>query len=367
MKHIIKFTIIFCLLLLFAFCNTQAQQKTDSLKATEGISKIVQDSTSKRGKTAEPMVTKIYSMECYRTANMAVYGDFITMEVANLDVLLAQLEKENEKKDTSVHNLVLFINGSPVKDIVVHNINTSEGKLTFQLDKYSASLMKYYPNFKYLWSSIVVKLSAGIDNQMPMVVQKDLKIKLYYISTLTAGLTLLFIAIIFAAFLILAKRTNLIRIGDKGSAFSLALSQLAFWTVVIAMSYVYIWVSTGDVPALTGSTLILLSISITTTAGARLVDKRRNDDPALIPKSSGSFFEDILSDDLGYSVHRCQMFLWTVILGIIFIKSVVSQQMIPQIDESLLGLMGISSGAYIGLKMTETSKTKDKTTTNETN
>ena len=82
--------------------------------------------------------------------------------------------------------------------------------------------------------------------------------------------------------------------------------------------------------------------------------RSKTDKSSLI--SSGSFLQDILKDDLGYSVHRAQMFMWTVILGIVFVTGVIRFQQIPQLDESLLALMGISSGAYVGLKTMETKK-----------
>ena len=65
---------------------------------------------------------------------------------------------------------------------------------------------------------------------------------------------------------------------------------------------------------------------------------------------SDSFLEDILQDEPGYSVHRTRLLRWTVIMGIIFITIVIRFQQILQLDESLLAMTGISSGAYVGLK-----------------
>jgi hypothetical protein len=157
---------------------------------------------------------------------------------------------------------------------------------------------------------------------------------------------------------VLAAKTNLIRIGDDKSPFSLALTQLSFWTIVIASSFIYIWIVTEEIPPLTGSTLILLSISAFTTAGSRLLDVREKGNSKATFTSNG-FLKDILQDELGYSVHRTQMFMWTVIMGIIFVSSVIRFQQIPQLDESLLGLMGISSGAYVGLKTMENKPPSD--------
>jgi hypothetical protein len=78
---------------------------------------------------------------------------------------------------------------------------------------------------------------------------------------------------------------------------------------------------------------------------------------ALTPSSaagvSKGFLRDILSDSAGYSFHRFQIFAWTIVLGIIFISSVYNNLTMPEFSATLLGLMGISSGTYIGFKFPE--------------
>jgi len=68
---------------------------------------------------------------------------------------------------------------------------------------------------------------------------------------------------------------------------------------------------------------------------------------------SGGFLRDILSDKSGYSFHRFQIFAWTIVLGVIFISSVYNSLTMPEFSTTLLGLMGISSGTYIGFKFPE--------------
>jgi hypothetical protein len=41
------------------------------------------------------------------------------------------------------------------------------------------------------------------------------------------------------------------------------------------------------------------------------------------------------------------------VLGLVFIRSVLLQLVMPDFDTTLLGLMGISSGTYIGFKFPE--------------
>jgi len=65
------------------------------------------------------------------------------------------------------------------------------------------------------------------------------------------------------------------------------------------------------------------------------------------------FLLDILADSSGYSFHRFQIFAWTILLGIMFVSSVYNDLTMPEFSPTLLGLMGISSGTYIGFKFPE--------------
>jgi hypothetical protein len=51
------------------------------------------------------------------------------------------------------------------------------------------------------------------------------------------------------------------------------------------------------------------------------------------------------------------MFAWTLILGVIFVGSVYHNLEMPQFSATLLGLMGISSGTYLGFKVPEKAST----------
>jgi len=71
------------------------------------------------------------------------------------------------------------------------------------------------------------------------------------------------------------------------------------------------------------------------------------------PTVSSGFMRDILSDSTGYSFHRFQIFAWTIVLGIIFVSSVYNNLTMPEFSPTLLGLMGLSAGTYIGFKFPE--------------
>src|SRR5262249_44334729 len=73
----------------------------------------------------------------------------------------------------------------------------------------------------------------------------------------------------------------------------------------------------------------------------------------LAPKSRG-VIRDILSDSAGtMGLHRFQIVAWTVVLGIIFASSVLTELSMPIFSPTLLTLMGISAGTYLGFKFPE--------------
>lgn len=76
---------------------------------------------------------------------------------------------------------------------------------------------------------------------------------------------------------------------------------------------------------------------------------RRNKDAV----TAQSWLSDLLTDANGISFHRLQMVIWTLVLGIVFIQQVLSNLALPDFDATLLALMGISSGTYLGFKLPE--------------
>ncbi|RCJ25697.1 hypothetical protein A6S26_15265 [Nostoc sp. ATCC 43529] len=134
--------------------------------------------------------------------------------------------------------------------------------------------------------------------------------------------------------------------------FSLSVSQLAFWTFIIFGSYMIIYGITGDYTnILNQQSLVLLGINSVTAFGSSLIDgqgderKRKGSQ-----RVSEGFFLDILSDINGVNFHRFQTFIWTAAIGLFFIWEVVKNLAMPEFDETLLTLQGISSATYLGLR-----------------
>jgi hypothetical protein len=83
------------------------------------------------------------------------------------------------------------------------------------------------------------------------------------------------------------------------------------------------------------------------------MQQRMADLEGAVKSGSRGFARDLLWDGGGMSLHRFQIVVWTLVLGAIFAASVYLDLAMPEFSATLLGLMGISSGTYLGFKVPE--------------
>lgn len=142
--------------------------------------------------------------------------------------------------------------------------------------------------------------------------------------------------------------------------YSLSKVQFGVWTVIISCTYVYLSLS-SHVCVLTLTTsstaVILLGISAGTAAFGNIIDQSQSNQAAH-PRHQNApgegFFKDILSDDQGISIHRFQNVVWTLIAITIYLFRINPHECsLPEVDNSILTLTGISSATYLGLKINE--------------
>jgi hypothetical protein len=195
------------------------------------------------------------------------------------------------------------------------------------------------------------------------------------------------------------------------TAYSLSRVQMAYWFALSIVAYVLIWGITGDRDTITNDILTLIGISAGTFLGAVSIDSSKKSqaqtnlpaataklvqaqnvaaaatvvvnaapaDPSAVananlatqtvaiqhdavyrlgcqataPQHKGSFWTDILCDADGISFHRFQIVAWSLVLGVIFVNVIFTTLSMPTFGNTLLGLMGISSGTYLGFKFPE--------------
>jgi len=221
----------------------------------------------------------------------------------------------------------------------------------------------------------------------------------------------LLVGVVFAS-VAYARNSDMLRDGPRTNnqlqTYSLARVQMAWWFILVLVAYVLIWIVTGDRDSIPASLVGLMGISAATALAAVAItpraeeraalaredlDRRRNAvaekinvlDTALAGTTdatvqaeltkrkaelqhelidialaatnitaaspSTNIWHDLVTDDRGsVALDRFQIVVWTVVLGLIFTSSVIWDLTMPEFNATLLALMGISSGTYIGFK-----------------
>ncbi len=295
-------------------------------------------------------------------------GQTVTIRFSNLD---DWVRADSAKHDP--RNLVIALNGHALMGTHPAVMVAGSNTLAFELNAPENTDTDAEMN-RQAWRAILRKhrsptllmLSVGLKDATTFYGSYPLAFRLY---PPYATLVFIFIGILVLTVGYLAARSGLIRVpgpnpGDGTTRpYSLGRSQMAWWFLLIVASYLYIWLITNNRDSLTQGVLILVGISAATgltsqiagkpsgAAAAVPADPAAEPVPATTPTCSKGFLTDILTDENGISFDRFQMAAWTVVLGLVFVVEVFSDLHMPDFSPTLLGLMGISSGTYVGFKL----------------
>jgi hypothetical protein len=194
--------------------------------------------------------------------------------------------------------------------------------------------------------------------------------------------------------------------------FSLGRCQMAFWFFLVVSAFYFLWIITGrgDTDTINSTVLTLIGISAGTALGSAIASKNEaamaaanavappqpavvypeaikaaqealaqakseKDDVKIKARTSevarlkgglkrwralhrSQLLLDLLSENDSaagqgrvITFHRFQIVVWTLILGIVFVSEVLTKLAMPVFDSTLLVLMGISSGTYLGFRV----------------
>lgn len=306
-----------------------------------------------------PVVTSVKNIRA-DAANEIHLGDVIEVSVQHLNVLVRQ-----NNNDTA--RIQLFLNNVPMSSIKAFQADTVAGKLVFKIARgYGSNPWNVFYQSPFHPTMVAESISIGYPSSGAIATLVDSKsdIRIVLIRSSYLVLALCLMALLVLLWLFGVKRGMLkdesLLPDIQERPYSLGRTQLAFWSVIVALSYIFIALVTGELAPLSTSTLVLLGVSGVTTATATLIDnndklnnKNRHQDDE---KSSG-LLTDLLSDNNGISIHRFQMLVFNIILGVFFIKQVLTQLNMPEFDNNMLLLLGISNGTYAGIKLFENNNT----------
>lgn len=284
------------------------------------------------------------------TPHTAGLDDRLSIHVQNFSTLL-------KHANGNCQAIVLFIDGMPIKGDKPESCDPIRGHVRYRLLRTTED--------DDAWHTLLgsprgyarnVEVSVGSDQQF--FIQSAVTFNLEVIPRPQLLLFIGLMALVLGLVVYLCRTTSLIRSGTNPvpseRPYSLSLFQMAFWFFLVIAAYVFMWLINDELDTITDSVLALIGIGSATALGATLIDKNKSvpapDEPG--GKSRG-FLDDVMSDPTGVSLHRFQMFGWTLVLGVIFIGSVYRNLAMPEFSATLLGLMGVSSGTYLGFKVPE--------------
>jgi hypothetical protein len=334
-------------------------------------------------------------------------GDRLVVRVAGLDALLAEERKR-------LDDLRLFVDGVEIPKlppVAVQRAAGAEGRndVRFELERTADN--------RDAWRSLLgpfrlhareTTVGIGIAGGQEIAGSSETAVELQPVREKRFWGWVALLAVVLIVFFWLplpggGRLADSLRDRQVGAAspgerpFSLARCQMAFWFFLVVSAFVFLWMVLSDLDTLTGSVLTLMGIGSGTALGAAMIDRGKQADleaadaaqeaatqavDAAPPEAKlealtaqqtavkkkeqlrgavkrpranrpGVFLSDLLADGNGYSFHRFQILVWTLVLGIIFVASVWKDLAMPQFSETLLGLMGISAGTYLGFKFPE--------------
>lgn len=143
---------------------------------------------------------------------------------------------------------------------------------------------------------------------------------------------------------------------SEDNCYSLSRFQIYIWTFWIVIAFTTIAFYSCSFPEVPKNVAILMGINSLTTVLSTTIIK----DPKyknIIKQQGPSFYRDIFLDENGtLDLPRTQMFIWTIVILVthVFIfwnGYYTSTPKISDVDAGLLILMGVSNGAYLGVKV----------------
>lgn len=326
---------------------------------------------------------------CLNSIPVISFGSELTLAVEH--AVETDFDEETEPDPA---RLVLFLEGKPlpgtrarVGKSQLNDDGTTTTLLTFRIVRDLST-----ETARKNWKDVIVAararriltVSAGLETGAPARTRAEAEFQILETNRLVLWI---FAALaIGGVFLWIAGRTGMLRDGEpptketvnpSSRTFSMARVQMAVWTVIVLLSFLYVWLLTREFNGvITSTALVVMGVATGTLATAAGVDshKLKSNEESLeeeerkpdaapekvislarqlrVTKSEG-FFKDLLTSAEGPSLHRLQFLAWTVVLMAVFIVGVWETLTMPVFDDTLLALMGISSGAYVGLKVPE--------------
>jgi hypothetical protein len=360
-----------------------------------------QPTTSEPSTTAElPQGRLTFGVTCPEKGGCVQLGTPLTLRA---DGKLAESIRDQLAMPTGV--LTLYLDGIRMEGITAKRLSEpAPGQIEFAFDlRRDAEDDKN----RKAWDALLktknaplmeVRAAITVGKDSLKQIDVDTPFSFYVADTLAIYATFaLGLVVLIGSLVLLVQRSRMLR--DEGTGlYSLGKSQMAFWGLLVVLTFFGVWLLTGTMERIPAQALVLLGISAGTGLSAVLIgrddqgkkaeqrqklDKLLGERDALQVKQPATltsvevarletvkaeveameesikaaqprgFWKDIVNDGNGASFHRVQVVIWTIVLGAVFIRAIMQTMSMPEFPETLLVLMGISNATYLGFKTAE--------------
>lgn len=347
-------------------------------------------------------------------ARVAYLGDWVTIYICHQDAFALEAAKQQKSITLYVNGIDTGVAAQKIDTAtgaMTFPLDRNEK------NKALWSPLLYDPVFVRT-EDMVLSAGLEGERPLPRLVTSNMTItfdKIYLEGLM--WLWVLLIAAIVIATILYARNSDMLRdgpkVGDQRQTYSLARVQMAWWFVLVVVAFVLIWVVTGDRDTISASLIGLMGISAATALMAVAITPRGEEraaaerarltklkdaaaaniaqldeeirttaDPVANAKlqalraaaqkeiddanialaqvrssyPSKNLWNDLVTDDRGsVALDRFQIVVWTIVLGGIFVTTVLWELTMPEFSATLLATMGISSGTYVGFKIPQKS------------
>lgn len=334
-------------------------------------------------------------------------SDRLCIEVENLDGWLGQPNADGSPR--SLKSLRVFLNGNELSgcEPVGSWPATGKGRTVIAVRLAHTAGTRTVLEEALVSPDGSVTVAAGPAGGATFASAGPYRIQVVSVGGARRWLITLGVGVLAFAFILTALRSNFMRDRDADAtgykSFSLSRCQAVIWFVVIMGTFVGLAVTWKTAAVFSTTALILLGISGAAALGAEVIDGKSGGAPApaapaaagqapapgaaqpgqpagqqpaqgAAPQPAGqqpaqpaapvaqsqSFAQqisalpkDLLTDKDGPVLHRIQMLIWTVILAAFFVVEAWRKLAMPEFDQTVLALLGLSAGTYLGFKLPE--------------
>jgi hypothetical protein len=303
----------------------------------------------------QPTIKRVFT-------NDGMVNNLVRAGIGNrIRVEIDKLKDAVEQNHLDQFKLVLYLDGLQLRGLYGKPIDDlADGIVEYKIERTDNSKAEWNTllgSSKSQYREVFVSVGPENGQGFPPTDPKNpptMNLRIYYQLWLY-GVSVVFVIAV-AWFVRRARKTTILRDSaptplpdGKLPPYSLARVQMAIWFFLVLGSFIYIYLITGDYNTITEQALVLIGIGAGTALGSVAIDSNKEAQSM----ASVNFLSDLLTDATGTSFHRFQMLTWTIVLGILFVIGVYKSLAMPEFSTTLLTLMGISSGTYLGFKIPE--------------